>query len=282
MDSNSIENGRQQVVLRREFEISYQRNTHFSPMDFHSHDFYEFYLFLDGGVTYYVEDQIYDLMPGDMLIIPPGRMHRPAVREGGVYERIVFEVDSDYLRAVEQTPGEILPCLHAFYRQNGYRITLAGKDLVFYTELFKRMAASPDNRGFQKSLANVFIQSLPPQLSSPGKEPETRTDLIPGVIRYLNAHFREPLTLDDLCSRFFVSKYHLLRQFKNYTSSTIHDYILAKRIVYARQLIRKGFSASDACAQCGFSDYSNFYRVFIAKTGMTPAQFKARCNESHT
>ena len=36
-------------------------------MEFHAHDFLELYYFLDGSVTYYIEDQVYDLCPGDLL-----------------------------------------------------------------------------------------------------------------------------------------------------------------------------------------------------------------------
>lgn len=57
-------------------------------MEFHAHDFLELYYFLDGSVTYYIEDQVYDLCPGDLLIIPAGKMHRPVIaNEHAAYER---------------------------------------------------------------------------------------------------------------------------------------------------------------------------------------------------
>ena len=94
------------------------------------------------------------------------------------------------------------------------------------------------------------------------------------MLRYINEHFTDPLTLDDLCTEFFLSKFYLIRKFKEYTNATIYDYIISKRIGLARKLIRQGMSAAEACERCGFSDYSNFYKAFTAKTGMTPAQFK--------
>ncbi len=269
------------VMLAGGFEICHGRDAQFPETDFHSHDHYEFYLFLDGNVTYYIEEQIYELMPGDLLIIPPGTMHRPMVKcNGAVYERIVLGVNIDFLRMLQREQNEILAALHTFRKKSGYRISLSGKELVFFSQLCDHLiqwTKAPVQT--QSSFVSVYLHSLLPCLSRGGRAPEVRTDLVADVIRYLNDHFREPITLDELCAKFFVSKYYLLRKFKSYTGTTIHDYLLSKRVTLARQLIRHGMSAGDAGQQCGFSDYSNFYRTFTAKTGVTPAQFKLRCQE---
>lgn len=69
-------------------------------MEFHAHDFLELYYFLDGSVTYYIEDQVYDLCPGDLLIIPAGKMHRPVIaNEHAAYERMVLWITPQYLQA---------------------------------------------------------------------------------------------------------------------------------------------------------------------------------------
>ncbi|MFQ9951435.1 MAG: helix-turn-helix domain-containing protein [Clostridium sp.] len=81
-----------------------------------------------------------------------------------------------------------------------------------------------------------------------------------------------------MCSEFFVSKYHLIRKFKEYINPTVYHYILSKRIVLARHLIRQGVAVTSVAEECGFSDYSNFYKAFTAKLGMPPAQFKKYCN----
>ena len=88
---------RAQVMLEEDFEAHHNRDPYFRTIEFHAHDFLELYLFLDGSVTYYIEDQVYDLCPGDLLIIPPGRMHRPVIaNERAAYERMVLWVELDY------------------------------------------------------------------------------------------------------------------------------------------------------------------------------------------
>ena len=93
---------------------------------------------------------------------------------------------------------------------------------------------------------------------------------ITDMIRYLNEHLTEPVTLDDLSSRFFISKYYMNRAFKKATGTTVMDYLIYKRVVMARQLMLNGFTASDAANETGFGDYSTFYRAYKKVMGCRP------------
>ena len=63
----NVETGKNDEMLRQDFQLSHNRDPYFRTMEFHAHDFLELYYFLDGSVTYYIEDQVYDLCPGDLL-----------------------------------------------------------------------------------------------------------------------------------------------------------------------------------------------------------------------
>ena len=103
---------RAQVMLEEDFEAHHNRDPYFRTIEFHAHDFLELYLFLDGSVTYYIEDQVYDLCPGDLLIIPPGRMHRPVIaNERAAYERMVLWVELDYIARIDSAAGELQAAL---------------------------------------------------------------------------------------------------------------------------------------------------------------------------
>ena len=80
-------------------------------------------------------------------------------------------------------------------------------------------------------------------------------------------------TLDALAERFFISKYHLLRKFEAQVGTTVHRYILQKRLLNAKQLLAGGLAPSEVCTYCGFGDYANFYRAFRAEYGTTPRQY---------
>ena len=81
------------------------------------------------------------------------------------------------------------------------------------------------------------------------------------------------LTLDQLSEKFFISKYHLLRKFDAQVGTTVHRYILQKRLLNAKQLLAGGVPPNEVCQYCGFGDYANFYRAFKAEYNQTPRQY---------
>ncbi len=97
---------------------------------------------------------------------------------------------------------------------------------------------------------------------------------ISDIIHYINNNLAEPLSLDMLAKKFYISKYHLFREFKKYTGYTPHEYALHKRLIHSREQLKEGSRISDICQSCGFGDYSNFYRSFIKVYGMTPKEFQ--------
>lgn len=267
---------RAQVMLEEDFEAHHNRDPYFRTIEFHAHDFLELYLFLDGSVTYYIEDQVYDLCPGDLLIIPPGRMHRPVIaNERAAYERMVLWVELDYIARIDSAAGELQAALRGI-GANGYRVPLRGDDLIFAASLFRRIVKMERGGVFTSSAIRLYLKDAFEAYSLVEKEARGETAVIPQVVRYLTEHFREPLRLDDLAARFFISKSYLNRHFKAYTNATVYAYLMALRITHARRMLREGATAAEAGRECGFSDYSTFYKAFKAQTGITPQEFKAR------
>ena len=265
-----------QVMIAGDFEAYHYCEPYSKTLDFHTHEFFECFLFLGGDVTYYIEDRVYPLIPGDLLLIPPGRMHRPVLAdERAPYDRMVLWLSVPYVHALCET-NDVFSSLSALSSHGIHRIHLPEESLSFCKALFERM--TDDSFKQTSGAAITLFLNEAARCAAAAEQPAPAADsLMAQVLRYIDAHYTEPLTLDTLCAQFFVSKFHLLRQFKAYTNATVHDYIVTKRISYARQCIREGMTASDACMQAGFNEYSSFYKSFVQKTGMTPAVFKRHC-----
>ena len=274
-----METGKNDEMLRQDFQLSHNRDPYFRTMEFHAHDFLELYYFLDGSVTYYIEDQVYDLCPGDLLIIPAGKMHRPVIaNEHAAYERMVLWITPQYLQGIDSPAGDLQKNLQKV-GEHGYCVPFRGDETVFVTALLKKLLYMQKNDTAPKFCAGAVELYLWTIFRSYGVIDTTHrneTQVIPQVIRYITEHFSEPLTLEDIAAEFFVSKSYLNRHFKAYTNSTVYAYIMALRLTHARRMLREGIPAVEASRECGFSDYSTFYKAFKTQTGLSPQQFKSR------
>jgi AraC-like DNA-binding protein len=275
----NVETGKNDEMLRQDFQLSHNRDPYFRTMEFHAHDFLELYYFLDGSVTYYIEDQVYDLCPGDLLIIPAGKMHRPVIaNEHAAYERMVLWITPQYLQGIDSPAGDLQKNLQKV-GEHGYCVPFRGDETVFVTALLKKLLYMQKNDADPKFCAGAVELYLWTIFRSYGVIDTTHrneTQVIPQVIRYITEHFSEPLTLEDIAAEFFVSKSYLNRHFKAYTNSTVYAYIMALRLTHARRMLREGIPAVEAGRECGFSDYSTFYKAFKTQTGLSPQQFKSR------
>lgn len=274
-----METGKNDEMLRQDFQLSHNRDPYFRTMEFHAHDFLELYYFLDGSVTYYIEDQVYDLCPGDLLIIPAGKMHRPVIaNEHAAYERMVLWITPQYLQSIDSPAGDLQKNLQKV-GEHGYCVPFRGDETVFVTALLKKLLYMQRNDTDPKFCAGAVELYLWTIFRSYGVIDTTHrneTQVIPQVIRYITEHFSEPLTLEDIAAEFFVSKSYLNRHFKAYTNSTVYAYTMALRLTHARRMLREGIPAVEAGRECGFSDYSTFYKAFKTQTGLSPQQFKSR------
>lgn len=96
------------------------------------------------------------------------------------------------------------------------------------------------------------------------------------VMKYINSNITRDLNLDKLSKYFFVSKFYLCRAFKQKNGITVHNYIIEKRVMYAKELIEAGETASSAAYRVGFGDYSSFYRAYVKVVGEPPTTPKKK------
>ena len=96
------------------------------------------------------------------------------------------------------------------------------------------------------------------------------------IITYINEHFKEDISVEDLASRAGLSQYHFIRVFKKETGFTPHEYLVNTRIATAKYLLKNSrLPVKDICYASGFSAESVFCGAFKRHQGMTPAQYRA-------
>lgn len=133
--------------------------------------------------------------------------------------------------------------------------------------------AATANCAIRSSL--LIVSLLTDILESTCISKEAVPETAKAVKRYLNSNFTDKITLEQLSAQFFMSKYHLEREFKKCCGITIFEYITTKRITLAKRLLRFTDKTIDEISvACGFSDQSYFNRQFKKAEGMTGTAFR--------
>ena len=97
------------------------------------------------------------------------------------------------------------------------------------------------------------------------------------VLRYLDEHYTEEISLDYLAEQFYISKYYLSREFKKEYGTTIIQYVLTKKITNAKELLRySNASIEEIAVLCGIVDASYFNKVFKKMEGCTASEYRKR------
>ena len=277
-----------QTMKNATFEVFRYKDDYPKEVSLHHHDFYEIYFFLSGNVQYNVESRVYLMTPGDVLLISPMELHQPMFGEThGAYERIVLWIDKTFLESL-CIPGEDLSrCFDT--TAPGHTNLLRPEGVVrsfLQFQLEQLMAEMQTKDSYRQTYILTYLVQVLVGLnrlalkSSRVEEVKTPDSTVYSVLSYINDHYSEDLTLDKLANRFFISKYHLSREFQRLVGTSVHRYIVQKRLVMAKQMLSRGLSSSDVYQICGFGDYSNFYRAFRQEYQISPKEFATQLKQN--
>ena len=238
--------------------------------EYHYHDFYKILICISGTVTYNIEGRSYRLKPYDIVLVNRNDIHRPAVEAGDDYERIIFYISKEYL---DRHKGENYELAYPFLLAAQKQVNVLRFPAVTNTRLMEVVRAmeqnAKENACAGKLYANVlFMEFLILLCRACTEHPDcfsnsvTYNQKMIDILRYINEHLAEELPVEQIAEHFYISRYHMMRQFKEETGYTIHQYITEKRILKAKGMIQAGIPVTQACYACGFQNYSTFSRAY--------------------
>ena len=103
---------------------------------------------------------------------------------------------------------------------------------------------------------------------------QAQIDAVKAIRNYINLHYKIDLNLDLLSEKHFISKYHLLRLFKQYYGLTPRQYLMDRRVAMAKKHLQSGHTVTETCFAVGFKSLGSFSMLFKTKTGQSPSQFQ--------
>jgi len=103
------------------------------------------------------------------------------------------------------------------------------------------------------------------------------SETITKAIKFIEQHFTEDISVKDIASTVFVSKYHFIRMFKKHTDITPYAHIIKLRILYATHLLTNSIHSVELIGdKCGFKSPEHFIRLFNKYIGCTPSKYRQR------
>lgn len=271
-------------LAKNEFEVYYNCSPSVVMDRFHGHSFYELRIIIHGHILHYNESSISELCSGDISIIPPGLFHRimPAQDTGTIpdYTRILLYLSINFVRSLDTETLQVSEMLNHFGYSGPQHLRLPDEEFAAFCQLLKDVVNADNDDEPLGHFANrarvmLALSQIARAISQNAFLPPSgeNTALIPRVIAYINAHLSSDLSLDMLSERFYISKFYLSHQFKQYTQLSLHQYILSRRMMHAQILLRSGHAPTHVAAACGYREYSSFYKAFLRETGVAPKDF---------
>lgn len=251
-----------------------------SPEQFvlHAHRNCELYYFISGNGYYTVEGNDYELTPGCLLAMRGGEAHTPHIRPNKPYERVSINFP---LSAFPSLSAELNDLFLDRPLGKNNMVVPGEESARFIADCMARMCREGvEDRLYTQVQSNLMPILLELYHVKNDTAPEDdliiapplqgSSEIVARIIEYINANLTTIRNLDDLGQEFFFSKSYINRIFKESTGSSVWDYIVLKRLLLSRTLLQEGKQANIVASECGFCDYSSFYRQFKQRFGISP------------
>ena len=227
----------------------------------HTHDVFEIYFLIDGNASFMVEKNLYKLKNGDVIISRPDEVHNCILNEKSTHKHACLWINSSNNFLLSGLTNGNVTHLSTNKEEN--------EQLIKY---FIELNQAKDE--FSKFTTTINVL----QLLYTANQNETSTFCAPTVLKqilsYINENFKTIQRIEEVLDKFHISKTTLLRLFKKHLNTTPKLYLETKKLAYSRILLKQGESVLDACFSAGFSDYSNYIRLFRKRYDTTPGKYK--------
>lgn len=262
-----IDMGAQRMAEGQQVAAEHCRGMNDNMHNSHTHSFFEIYYLEQGERYHFIEDQLFKLTPNQLVLFHPQQVHHSYGDKDVEFSRILLYFSPDVVRN---------PMLsRSLQKMSGIH------SLENTAEIHRllQLALSEEREQdlfYQISLENLVNQILLEILRGGSAVQENSFDQrISRVISYINLNYAQKISIQQLADEFYVSKWHLCREFKENAHLTIIQYINFTRVGHAQKLLldlEKSVTAIGS--EVGFDSLTHFERVFKQNTGMTPKQYR--------
>lgn len=252
------------------------------------HHFYEIHYCLQGRMNLMVEDNVHEIVPGDIVLIDIRRMHMYTLPPGESAwpppEKLSLGYNNAFLRSIFD--DEEMMAVQGLFRPKSRKLYLNDDEKARITHVFWRMVREYDDKQDDSSsicrmLLGLLLLELKRLFTSPAEAASTPgasvLSAVTQVASYIVSNYAdEELKLSLLADKFCFSRCYLARIFKEHTGFTTSEYIQNIRVSEAAKLLRStDIPVTDIAGQVGYNDVSHFGRIFRKVMGVSARSYRA-------
>ena len=226
---------------------------------------YEVLYLIEGEVSYIIEGETYEVKKGDMIVVAPNEIHTL---------EIVINILHQIMRELEVSLGAF-----SYDGKNRFHIIESAKVERYQLDkmLFSIIDESGEENHKKLNIVSklikfvVTIDKVTKESKRNFKPSVSKDSLVSAVTEFVDRNIYKPIRLDALADELYVSKSTLCHRFSSLMNMSVNRYIITKKIYRATELLRDGYSAQDAAAAVGYTNYTSFFYNYRKIMGVSPA-----------
>jgi AraC-like DNA-binding protein/mannose-6-phosphate isomerase-like protein (cupin superfamily) len=254
----------------------------------HSHRGYELYLCIQGKGQFIIGERSYPLGVGTFTVVEPQTLHLSSPFKNVPFHRYILAVEGSYVeqmlvenRASLMTMSQWLPDADSdsFHMQLNASQLLHLQDILVQLERELKRKQPYYPMIVKSLLMQMFAQlgRYHSQLSDAMRVGNgTHKRMVEGIISYMMEHYDQPVSAEELCGQFHVSRSTLFRLIKRHTGVTMNEFLVTIRMKKAKELLQEtDLPITEVAASVGFQDISHFCHTFKRLSSMTPSGYRS-------
>ena len=238
----------------------------------HSHNAYELIFYLQGNVTYLIEDRMYELHKYDLVITRPTEHHYIRLNSDADYERynLLIAPHHPLAKLLKTIPPkvEVINCRNSNVIIEDFKRIKSYKE-IFSPEIFHELL---------NALLTEIFYNLQLLDSALFVSPQSISPLITKALTYINEHLFTIQNISEISDELFIAQNYFFRLFKDTLKISPKKYITNKRLLHAQKLIADGERPTVVYQPCGCSNYVSFYKRYVDYFGYPPSAEQVHLN----
>lgn len=232
--------------------------------DQHCHTHYEVLFVLEGSIKLNVEGAHILLEKDSGIIIEPLKYHI-VTGNNTAYHRLIISFEQEFIpQQIRQRLMENIRGNFVFFSEN-------------LSEIFRKYAVVLERGDPTFSLLlnailteGLYALAMDEQICVESTDSK-RTGKLKQIISIIDENLCREIRLENIAAQMYMSESAMCHLFKEEMNISMKQYILQKKMIYAKSLLSQGASPGEAAAACGYKNYASFYKVFLKIIGKSPA-----------